>query len=164
MAKKASKTVEGNVLTVDFVDDTQVSCDLTKLPDEIKTQLALHGLSQKVGDSYAGADSIEAARAAAQRVVDDLIAGRWTAQRAGGGGGPRVTQLAEALARVATASADLPDMSIEEAVEVVSDMEDEQKKALRANAAIKAAMAEIKLERAKKEASEGGASLASLLG
>ena len=67
--------------------------------DGIKTRLAMHGYSQKVGDSYAGAETIEESASRAQAVIDQLLAGEWSQARASGTGAPRTTMLAEALSR-----------------------------------------------------------------
>lgn len=150
--KKAKKDIVGTVLTINFTDDTVVEVDFAKLPDAIKTQLALHGLSQKVGDSYASSESVTEAYQSAKRVADDLMAGNWSVRKAGEGG-PRVTLLAEAIARIAS-------RTVEEALEVIGALSEEEQKQLRGDAGVKKVMAQIKLERATK-AAEGAESLVS---
>jgi hypothetical protein len=161
MAKKATKTIDGNVVKLEFVDGTVVDFDLSSASDEIKTKLALHGASQKIGDSYAGAEDVETAIGAATRVRDDLIAGNWTAARAGGGGGVRTTLLAEALSRIASEQTGR-EVSVAEATEVIGEMSDEQKSALRKDSAVKAAIAAIKLEKAEAEAEGSESSVAAM--
>ncbi len=157
MVKKATKTVENGAVSIDFVNDSNLTVSLTDLPDEIKTRLACHGLSQKLGDSYAGAESVDDAYASACRVRDELLAGNWSAPRASGGGAIRTTLLAEALARVATVglrstNPNADEITVEQAREVLEEMDDDDKKSLRKDAGIQKVIAEIKLERATKEA------------
>jgi len=161
MVKKATKTVENDAVSIDFVNDTNLTVALTDLPDNIKSRLACHGLSQKLGDSYAGAESVEDAYAAASRVRDELVNGNWVAARAAGGGVIRTTLLAEALARVATVGLHKNDPNAEEitteqAREVLEEMSDDDKKDLRKDFGIQKVIAEIKLERAKKDEEESG--------
>lgn len=165
MAKVATKSIEGTTVTWEFPSTGEkISQDLAALPDEIKTRLALHGLSQKGGDSYAGLGSeIEKAAEALKRVLADLTAGNWAAARAsGGGGGPRVTLLARAIVRAMTDAgrSDVPEIA--DIVESLSEMDDETKKALRADSAVKKAMATIKYEDAlakQDEESDGPSAL-----
>lgn len=58
---------------------------IDELPQEMVDRLILHGLSQKLGDSYAsagatGADPYECA----QKVWDNLVEGNWGAERGSG--------------------------------------------------------------------------------
>lgn len=152
--KKAKKEINGTNLIISFANDKQLVVAFAELPDDIKTQLAMHGLSQKVGDSYASAETVEDAVSAATRVAEDLKAGNWSVRRAGEGS-PRTTLLAEALARLAG-------RSIEEAMEVLNDLSEEDQKKLRQDPGVKKVMAEIKLERAAK-AAEGSASVVASL-
>lgn len=75
-------------------DAAQVTVDLAALSDEILAQLVLHGLKQKIADAAAGAKGFaeehemtvaEAAENLMQKVVDNLAAGNWGAQRGGAG-------------------------------------------------------------------------------
>lgn len=152
--KKAKKAVEGSILTINFANDEIVAVDFNTLPQEIKLQLALHGLSQKVGDSYASAESVDDAVKAAKRVVEDLTAGNWSVRKAGEGA-PRTTLLAEALARIAN-------RTLEEAVEVIEELSEDQQKQLRKDPGVKQAMAQIKLERATAAAKGSESTIASL--
>lgn len=151
MAKKATKKIEGTAVVITFEETgDNLSVDLKDLKPEIVERLALHGLSQKLGDSYAGAEANEAFDKAAG-VAKDLAEGNWTTRVAAGG--PRSTQLAEALA-AATGK------SLEEAVAKLEDMDDEQKKALRSHPQIKAELARIKAEKAAAAAAKANAEVA----
>jgi hypothetical protein len=145
MSKIAKKVVGESDVTLAFADGVKLVAQLANIPQDIVNRLALHGLSQKLGDSYASAGekgwSISDCRDEAQRVLDNLIGGVWAAK----GGGTGVTILAEALARVAG-------KAIDEAVDVITGLSDDQRKALEKDARIKAAMLDIKAERAKERA------------
>jgi hypothetical protein len=79
-AKIATVTVdtEHRILTFQFAHGRTLSISLPALTPEICHRLALHGLEQKVRDSYAGASSPEEAYGLASKVVDALLAGNWT--------------------------------------------------------------------------------------
>lgn len=144
--KKAKASIEGNVLTLAFAHGEELSIDANDLPNDMKTACLMHGLKQKVCDSYSGdkdpADALESAAA----VMEALRKGDWST-RVAGEGGVRVTQLAKALSMVTG-------RSIEEAIEVISNMNDEVKKTLGANPQIKLAIAQIQAEKARLAAEE----------
>lgn len=148
MAKKAIKRFEGDVLIIEVPETGEsVSIDLNDLSDDMKLRLVKHGLSQKVGDSYAGAPAEEIAKLAGA-TIERLKADEWGVER--GEGKARTTQLAEALA-AATGK------SVEECVAKLDEMEDEQKKALRAHPQIKAELAKIKAQKAAEAAKKAEA-------
>jgi len=149
--KKASKTIEGDIVKFEFSTGQTLEADLNKLPDEMKLKLALHGLSQKLGDSYAGAEDGEAYECA-NKVLEDLVAGNWSS-RVAGAGSPRTTMLAEALALAAN-------VTVEEAVAKIADMDDEKVKAIRNHQVVKAKLAEIKAKRAAEAAAAAAKDLA----
>jgi len=85
--KIASKSIDGTVLTIDF-NDAQVDnliVDYNSFSDEMKMNLGLHGLSQKIGDSYSGAGGnvAEAAKLAGV-VASRLSTDQWRVQAEGG--------------------------------------------------------------------------------
>lgn len=138
-----------------FPDGHVETIRLSELPREMVERLAVHGLSQKGGDSYASAGNEDNPLAAAKEwlaaTLKDLRAGAWRVTTAGGF---RATMLAKALARVTG-------RTVEEAqsvVDVNSDLDDDGKpsekgkawlKSMRANEQIKAATAAITLEEQK---------------
>lgn len=139
MAKKAEKKIEGDVLTVTFLEtNEELTVNINDIPAETISRLAMHGLSQKIGDSYAGADAAESF-ARANGVASDLKDGNWSTRVAASG--PRTTQLAEALA----AATGKP---LEEAAAKLEEMDDEGKKNLRAHPQIKVELANIKAKKA----------------
>lgn len=142
--KKASKTIDGDVITIDFSTGEQLVADLSTIPQEIIHRLAMHGLSQKLGDSYAGAAD-EERFAKASGVFGDLAEGNWSTRVAAGS--PRTTQLAEALAAATN-------KELAEAVALLETMEDEAKKQLRKHPLIKAELATIKAAKATADAAK----------
>jgi len=143
--KKIADDLSG--VAIEFSSGERLAANLADLTAEIITQLALHGLSQKLGDSYAGEKDVSVAKVKAGKVLERLVAGDWRAVREGGGGG-RITDLAQALA-------DITGRTIEEAVSRIEDMDKDEKSALRKHKKIKARLAEIAYERAKAAVESG---------
>lgn len=81
--KKVSKKIEGSVLTITAGEEV-LMYDSNDLSDAIKAHLIMHGLSQKLGDSAAGAeDSAEAAKSIAA-TWDVLAKGEWSSRQPAG--------------------------------------------------------------------------------
>ena len=141
-AQIAKKEVHEDMsgVTIAFADGKPLTVNLADLPDEMVGHLALHGLSQKLGDSYSGEQDIASARALAAAVAERLREGNWKAVREGGGGG-RISDLAQALSNVTG-------QPLEECVTKLADMEKDQKSGLRKHPKIKAELAKIAAERA----------------
>ncbi len=135
------------VIQFTFEDGTVQNVDVNALDEATKFRALVHGVSQKVGDSYAGAKAEENPTAFAKSVCAETIAqilrGEWRAPSAGGG--PRVTDLAVALSR-ATGQA------LEAAVEFIGTLDDQQTKDLRNKPKIKAVLAAITAEKAAAKA------------
>lgn len=144
MAKKATKAITDTGVGIDFENGEHLTVKLTQCSEEIVRRLALHGLSQKLGDSYAGAEADEA-YGLAENVAQRLIAGDWQAARASGGGTSRVSALVEALA-TATGK------TIDEALAVIKEMSDDQKKQLRAHPSVTSELAKIAATKAAAKA------------
>lgn len=143
---KKSINVEARTVSFDDEAGNVQTFELDKVSDEIRVRLALHGASQKVGDSYAGAgdsaDPTAYANEAVKDTIAQLLAGEW---RVGGGGGPRVSDLAQALSRISGES-------VEAVTEKLSKAGDEEKKNLRKHPQVAAILAAIKAENAAKRA------------
>lgn len=119
---------------------TVLELDCSELNESMRTHLMLHGASQKVGDSFAGvkgnfADGIANAKA----VIDQLLSGEWTGDREGGG--PRLAELAEAIAR-------LKGVDVERARTAVEKATKEERDGWRSNAKVRHAVATIRAEKA----------------
>lgn len=149
MAEYATKKtdVDAKSVTIEFGDESTLALALGQLQPSIVEQLALHGLGQKLVDSYSGAKkAVEEGEATSKlayakeqvaRVIEQLVAGEWSARREAGG--PRVTLLAQAVARALG-------IEIASAVETLNEMSEAERKAVsKANKVVKA-MAQIKLE------------------
>jgi hypothetical protein len=124
-----------------FSDGSTEEFNTTNVNDAIKARLAIHGASQKIGDSYAGAasspDPLAYAKAAVKETIAQLYAGEWRATVAVG---PKVNDLAVAISR-ATGE------SLDDSVELVGAMTDEDKKVWRGKAKIKLELAKLVQER-----------------
>jgi len=149
MAKIANKVKTENGVNFAFIDGETVEVVFSELSEDIIHNLAIHGLSQKLGDSYASAESVAEARASLIGVWNNLKAGEWNAKVSRGG------KIVEALSRVA-------DVKYEDAQAKFTAMSEEDKKELRKHPKIKLALAEIEMERQTKLAeadSSGGKDL-----
>jgi len=139
------ETMQGSIT---FGDGASMDFEVNKLTPEIQKTLALHGLMQKLGDSYAGAKGDYAvAKASVQSVWDQLIDGNWRAAKAAGEAKPRTTELSAAIARVTG-------KDILEVQAKVAEADDAKRKAWRALPAVAAAIAEIRAEKAKATAAK----------
>jgi hypothetical protein len=133
--------VERGRVTFKFEDGEEAVFEVSRVDDAISSRLMLHGASQKIGDSYAGAGDDEIADPlgyAKERVRDtiaQLYAGDWRTAATGTGG-----ILAEAMAAVSGKSR-------EECAEALAGMSDDEKKDLRKKKKIAAALGRIKLQR-----------------
>lgn len=148
--KFADKSIDNGKLSIAFGNGEVVSVALDEIPEELHTDLAMHGLSQKLGDSYAGAkgDYAMAIKNVTQ-VIEQLKAGDWRASRGSGESKPRVGELAAAVARVKS-------ISVEEAMAILDTLDDEAKKTVRNHAQIKLAIQQIRTEKAVEAAKKAG--------
>lgn len=145
----------GQARTVVFTlgNGSKLSACLDSYSAEIKERLAVHGLSQKIGDSASGfakERDFLGAYGNMKQVEDNLRAGLW-ASRAGGG----TSDLVAAIAKI-------KGVSLEDAQAAVDKANDEQVATLKKHPAIKEAIAKIQAARAK-EAAKGAESLDDLV-
>lgn len=152
-ASKLSKVVSIETACVTFTvaGVGEVSGCLNDFPQEIVHQLALHGLSQKVGDAAASKDiQGETALAVMQTVVDNLREGKWGKVRTAGTSKDAALYV-EAVAR-------LRKITVAEAAGLIDGLDEDQVKALRKVSAVQDMVALIKAERikAKGTAEAGG--------
>lgn len=159
-AKILSKIVDAvaKTVTFKFADDTSQVLDLNQCSDEIVLNLALHGTSQKVGDSAAGAgsqsDPVAFAKEQIKGVIGTLLEGKWTTRTPGAA---KQNLVVEALARIR--GTDVDTMR-----EFYNELDDDQKKGVKANKQVKAMVSTIRSERDNKAADESGESLESIFG
>lgn len=139
---------DSKTFSIVFADGAKADVELDTLPSNIVTLLALHGLSQKLGDSFAGVKGdVAAAKAKFEAVLVQLQNGEWKKARESGEGGAKVTELAEAIAQFKNAP-------IEKANAVVAKASPDQIKLWRANAKIKAIIAQIRAKKAAERAAK----------
>lgn len=74
-------SVEKESVTFGF-EGNNMEFRLDQLPGEMSTRLALHGLSQKLGDSYADSTKVTDPEKAATDVWNNLKEGNWGRERA----------------------------------------------------------------------------------
>ena len=77
---KKSVNVEKELVSFAFESET-MEFKLADLSNEMVTRLALHGLSQKLGDSYADSTKITDPQTAACSVWSNLLEGNWGRER-----------------------------------------------------------------------------------
>lgn len=148
----ATKKIDptSGVVTILFADARELTFDPASVGDAVQRHLLAIGAARTIGDSYNGAESVDEAFADAAKMIGRLVAGETPAKR--GAGEPRVGLLVEALARVSGKSAAI-------CKAVVEQMTDDAKKALRADARIKQAIAELVLARTSAQAAKAGPSV-----
>lgn len=137
----AKKLVGESSITFTFADETSETIELELFSEAIIKRSALHGFSQKLGDSYSGITNVAEAKIAMHGVLAALVAGDWN-RKGGSTGGIWV----EALVRA------VPDTTFEAAMEAWSEMSDEVKAATKKHPDLLRAKAEIELERAQTRA------------
>lgn len=144
MAKIANKARVAGGVEFTFADGEKLVAKLSEFSKEIVEQLAVHGLAQKLGDSYSGITSVSEAQDAAERVLGNLRKGVFNASGGSGSGGGMV---AEAVARI-------KNISIEMAQAGIDKLDDEQFESLKKNQKVKDMVKIIQGERAAKRLTE----------
>lgn len=122
-----------------FGNGVEVQGCLDNYTQEIIERLAIHGLSQKLGDStssFSKDRDFHGAFTSAQAVEDNLRAGVWA-----GKGGNGISDLVAALA-------ELQGASIEDAQAAVDKMDEEQLATIKKHPAVKKAIADLQAARA----------------
>lgn len=145
MSKIAQSDVVKGKLVFTFANGGKVAIDPAKISDDIREQLVMHGLTQKIRDSFAGAKGdANYAQAQAEGVVEALLAGEWNRRGGGAFGG---NLLAEAVARI-------KGIEVGEAREKLGALTDDQRDALKKSPSVKKMILTIKAERAQAGANE----------
>lgn len=155
LSKLTPEDVGGEKGCMIFVlgNGVKVRACLEDYSQEIRDRLALHGLSQKVGDSTSNLSKdrdFHGAFTKMQGVEDNLRGGIWS-DRSGTGTADLVTVLAK-----------MQGASLEDTQAAVDKMDEEQLKAVKGNPTVKAALADLVAKRAK-EAAKGAEPLTDLL-
>jgi hypothetical protein len=132
---KVATNVELGRLTFVFNDGSEETFLLSDLSEKMHARLSLHGLTQKLRDSYASrpAEAYEQVMG----VWESLLGDNWTRR---GEAVSRVTVLVRAILRI---NPDLEESAVSEKVKALSKAD---RKTLEAEPSVAAAMAEIKAE------------------
>lgn len=132
----STATADATELVFTFTNGKALSVKFDALPANVLDTALRHGISQKVGDSFAGAMTADEAVESAKATIAALTAGNWSAPRESTGG-----VLAEAVAKVRK-------IPVEQAAAALAKLDDEQLKAVRAHREVRAAVATIAAARA----------------
>jgi len=136
----AKKLVDESSITFIWADETSENISLDFFSEAVINRAALHGFSQKLGDSYSGITDVAEAKLAMHGVLAALKAGDWN-RKGGSTGGIWVEALARATGE-----------TIERVMEAWDKMTDEVKAASKKHPDAIKAKAEIELERAQARA------------
>lgn len=140
---KVTKKVSDTGVIFSFASGDVLTCDVADIDTDIMERLAIHGISQKVGDSYAGIPDVVESYNTAKAVWNNLLNGLWAVKASRGG------RLVDALHRVTGKPLEL-------CQEKVSGMDDDTKKLLLKRADIKKALADMAAEAAERAADVAG--------
>ena len=146
MSKKytAEKIVENGIasgLAMTFAEGEPMTILLSSFPAAMVSELAVHGLKQKLGDIFASKDAKEG-REHVERVIEGLKAGDFSIRVAGSA---KATVLAQAISRISG-------QDVSEVVETLNQLDDETVKGLRQHPDIKLVMQEIRTEKEREKA------------
>ena len=142
------------IITFDFVDGATEVVEFAKLPANVLAAAARHGISQKLGDTYAQHKNPEDAYDAFMAVLERLQAGEWMKERESAG--PRTSMVLEAVVAVMEkAGASIDDAKRKELAELLQD-KDARETAM-AQPKVKAAYEAIKAQRAAERAEKAAA-------
>ncbi len=136
----AKKLTDDMSITFIWADETSENIALDLFPQAIIDRAAIHGFSQKLGDSYSGITNVPEAKIAMHGVLASLVAGDWN-RKGGSTGGIWVEALARATGE-----------TIEAALEAWDKMTDAVQAATKKHPDLIKAQAEIGLERAQAKA------------
>jgi hypothetical protein len=145
MAKFLAKAVDVVSQSVSFNlgNGLKIVAELESMSQPMITQLALHGLSQKIGDAAAGfskAEDFRGAFGAMQAVLDGLVQDVWTTRGSGN------SDLIEALVELGMAS------DAEDGAAMVGALDEATMKAVQAHPEVKAVVRRLQAERAAEAA------------
>jgi hypothetical protein len=152
--EKRSWFPEATRLDLRFASGDVVAVTLDGLSDAMKVAAAYHGLSQKLGDTYAGKsadDALEGVESLWERIQE----GHWVAERESAG--PRTSLLEEAI-KAACAKVNQP--VADNLSEMLKAMSNDDRKGLLADARVKAEYEAIRAARAAEKAAKAAASAA----
>ena len=135
-------------ITFEFADFDDQMVSLSDIPEAVRVALAWHGLSQKLGDSYANASKkpAEDCYDSFQSTLERLVAGDWVQAREAAG--PRTSMVFEAVLAVMAKAGKPADDATQTAIREALQDKPERDRAM-ADARVKLAYEQIRLERAQ---------------
>jgi hypothetical protein len=136
----AKKTVGEKGITFNWADESTDFIKFEYFDEVIMQHAAAHGISQKLGDSYAGAKTVAEAKAAFYAVLESLKGGDWN-RKGGAQGGVWVEAIAKATGQ-----------SFDDVLEKWTAMDEETRKAVKGHPDVIEAKAQIDLEKAQAKA------------
>jgi uncharacterized protein (DUF2267 family) len=134
---------EASTVVFSFGNGLRTKLSLKELKPEIVEQLAIHGLSQKAGDSASGMSKdrdFSGAYAAVQAVLDNLRNGLWSSRA-----GSSTSDLVTVIAKIMKLSEDEAQAKVDAATE-------EQLLAIKKNPQVKEAISKLQAARAAENA------------
>lgn len=137
----------------EFSDGRTIEALIKDLSQEMQERCKVHGVSQKGGDSYSAAESVEEAYDACWATIESLKEGSWSVRGQGESG---VTMLVEALFRVTSPEGH----TMAQCQEIVDAADDTQIEGLQKLPPVKAALDTIRAERAVERAKKSTAAAA----
>lgn len=142
-AETRTPTETSQTMVWRWADGEKTVVRLADFPEGIRVIASAHGLKQKIGDEYAGADDVQMARGLAVNMINRLQdAQEWNRR---GEGLAKETVLAKACAAAF-------DVDISVAIAKLADLTKEQRKAVRNDPKVAAEYERISLERQKEKA------------
>ena len=148
-AESRSATENWKRLEFRFENGNTLAVSRDQFPDNVVAAAMGHGLSQKIGDAYSGATTIDEAQEKAEALVEQLQQGIWVTERESSG--PRIGPLVEAIARVLEANGRPANR---EHLKGLYHGDKEKQKAAKANPEVAAMYDKIKAEEAAARAKE----------
>lgn len=142
-------------LELRFVSGETVKVNPDEFSDTVKVAALFHGLSQKLGDTYAGADADEAYDKT-MALFERLQGGEWIAERESAG--PRISTVVEAIV-AAKAKAGVT-VTIDEVAAKYKALDKDAQKDVLNDPRIKAEYEAIKARRAQERADKAAAKAA----
>lgn len=157
---KAHKVVDmvGRAVRWYFANGASATVRLDDFKEELQLAFALHGISQKLGDAYASATTVQEAREAFDGLYGQVMNGEWEKKREGGGKEKEEPLLVEALARIYQST-------VEAVRPLVEAMKPTERRAMEADGEVARMILAIRAERTGADAVEGAkAKFAKMLG
>lgn len=130
-----------------FANGRAVEVLLSEIPESLHVALAVHGLTQKGGDSYAGAENADEAFELLGAVLDTLKRGLWTERAPAAEREDPIELLAEAIV-LQRASKGI-EVSLAMVAEKLKSLAKQERAILRATPDISVELAKVKAAKAK---------------